>query len=77
MSSVSTLVCKEELNLLLVSLVKVRWVWANRHWFPFYQYLDLIQSELAFKNQEMFKGYVDEKYPFYHNNVGKESINGI
>ena len=44
---------------MLVNLVKVQWVWANMHWFPFYLYLDLIQSELTFKNQEMFKGYVD------------------
>ena len=29
------LVFKEELNLMLVNLVKVRWVWAIRHWFSF------------------------------------------
>ena len=29
------LVFKEELNLMLVKLVKVWWVWANRHWFLF------------------------------------------
>ena len=44
------LVCKEELNLMLVKLVKVWWVWAIRHWFLFYHYLDLIQSELTFQN---------------------------
>ena len=29
------LVCKEELNLILVNQVKVRWVWAIRHWLFF------------------------------------------
>ena len=35
------IVCKEELNIFLKVLrllVMVRWVWAKRHWFPFYQY---------------------------------------